>query len=396
MNGGTCIDSINMFLCTCPLGFEGDFCENNTNECYSDPCMNGGTCIDSINMFLCTCPLGFEGDFCENNKNAEEIETILSRIADDTGGVNTTDEEVKMSADAVQEATSDGKFLAEDPVRIEIIVSALESVVGKGVSSIEVTEPVLRAVNNLIEEDGDARDNIMDVGGRIVAAVEKQVRNFQKNGGNFSQIYDNIGVVSINVVPSNVSDNLHFAHIIEDVSTRTLTGGLTGGTNEIYGDTRDVPLEQAITAISVPSENSVTCIKSFKRYRQLQVHLNTTNSDSYPKSFFSIGVEEKVPISFIIYETDTLFTPSKSTRKKVLGGDDDGDEYSNSSISERIDSQIITTIIATGEKDDDKDNGDVIDIALEYPIISKFLTMEVLVISLCDTLPYKLVYFLDI
>ncbi|PIK54543.1 putative neurogenic locus notch-like protein 1 [Apostichopus japonicus] len=348
MNGGTCIDSINMFLCTCPLGFEGVFCENDTNECYSDPCMNGGTCIDSIYMVLCACPLGFEGVFCENEKPAEEIQTILSEIAEDTGGVNTTDEEVKTSADAVQEATSDGKFLAEDPVRIEITVSALESVVGKGVSSIEVTEPVFRAVNNLIEVDGDARDNVMDVGGRIVAAVEKQVQNFQKNEGNFSQIYENIGVVSINVAPTNVGNNLNFAHVVEDGSTRTLTGGLTGGKNEIYGDTRDVPLEQVITSISVPSD----VLKLLD------------------------GVEGKVPISFIIYESDTLFTPSKPTRKKVLSGDDDGEGYSNSSISERIDSHIITTIIATGDKDDDKDNGNIIDIALEYPIISKFLTME--------------------
>lgn len=56
----------------------------------------------------------------------------------DTGGINMTDEEVKMFADAVQEATSDGEFLAEDPARIEITVSALESVVGEGVSSVEV------------------------------------------------------------------------------------------------------------------------------------------------------------------------------------------------------------------------------------------------------------------
>ncbi|XP_071853005.1 adhesion G-protein coupled receptor G4-like isoform X2 [Apostichopus japonicus] len=348
MNGGTCIDSINMFLCTCPLGFVGDFCENNTNECYSDPCMNGGTCIDSINMFLCTCPLLYVGVYCENDKPAEEKQQILSRIADDTGVTNKTDEEIIMSADAVQEATSDGKFLAEDPMRIEITVSALESIVEEGISSIEVTEPVIKAVNNLIEVDGDVQDNVMDVGGRIVAALEKQVSNFQKNEGNFSQLHENIGVVSINVVPSNVGENLNFAHVIEGGSTRTLTGGLTGGKNEIYGDGRDVPLEQVITSISVPSEV-----------------LELLD-----------GVDGKVPISFIIYKSDTLFTPSKPTMKKVLSGDDDGDEYSNSSISERIDSQIITTIIVTGDKDDDKANGDIFDIALEYPIISKFFTME--------------------
>lgn len=113
---------------------------------------------------------------------------------------------------------------------------------------------MIRAVNNLIEVDGDVRDHVMAVGGRLVEALEKQLRNFQQNEGNFSQIYGNIGVVSINVVPSNVGGSLTFAHVLEDGSRRNVTGGLKGGTNEIYGDARDVPLEQVITSISVPAK----------------------------------------------------------------------------------------------------------------------------------------------
>ncbi|PIK33607.1 hypothetical protein BSL78_29580 [Apostichopus japonicus] len=214
------------------------------------------------------------------NKPAEDLETILSGIAYDTGGDNRTDEEVKMSADAVQEATSDGEFLDEDSDRVELTVSALESVVGRGVSSIE--------------------------------------------------IYGNIGVVSINVVPSNVGGSLTFAHVLEDGSRRNVTGGLKGGTNEIYGDARDVPLEQVITSISVPA----------KVLKLLD------------------GTDVEVPISFIIYDSDTLFTPSKPTKRKRA--------------TERIVSHIISTIQDDDEKDDDEDNGDPV----EYPIISKFFILE--------------------
>ncbi|XP_071850603.1 adhesion G-protein coupled receptor G2-like [Apostichopus japonicus] len=250
----------------------------------------------------------------ETDKPAEDLETILSGIAYDTGGDNRTDEEVKMSADAVQEATSDGEFLDEDSDRVELTVSALESVVGRGVSSIEVTESVIRAVNNLIEADGDVKDHVMAVGGRLVEALEKQLRNFQQNEGNFSQIYGNIGVVSINVVPSNmvVGETLPEALKVEQMRYTEMP-------------------EQVITSISVPAK--------------------------VLKLLDGTGVE--VPISFIIYDSDTLFTPSKPTRRKRA--------------TERIVSHIISTIQDDDhDKDDDEDNGDPV----EYPIISQFFILE--------------------
>ncbi|XP_043397860.1 protein eyes shut homolog [Chelonia mydas] len=35
------------------------------DECGSNPCKHGGTCIDSIGHFKCTCLMGFEGEKCE-------------------------------------------------------------------------------------------------------------------------------------------------------------------------------------------------------------------------------------------------------------------------------------------------------------------------------------------
>eukprot|EP00057_Strongylocentrotus_purpuratus_P006672 XP_011661146.1 PREDICTED: neurogenic locus notch homolog protein 1-like [Strongylocentrotus purpuratus] len=67
MNGGTCNDLVNDYNCTCPTGFEGKNCGNDTDDCYSDPCMNGGTCNDLVNDYNCTCPTGFEGKNCGND-----------------------------------------------------------------------------------------------------------------------------------------------------------------------------------------------------------------------------------------------------------------------------------------------------------------------------------------
>lgn len=39
-------------------GYEGEFCEINTDECANGPCLNNGKCIDKINAFHCECPTG--------------------------------------------------------------------------------------------------------------------------------------------------------------------------------------------------------------------------------------------------------------------------------------------------------------------------------------------------
>lgn len=36
-------------------------CEYDVDECHSKPCLNGGTCINLINRFVCSCPPGTHG-----------------------------------------------------------------------------------------------------------------------------------------------------------------------------------------------------------------------------------------------------------------------------------------------------------------------------------------------
>ena len=43
-------------------------CYSDINECASVPCMNGGSCIDGVNEYTCTCVAGFNGIHCEISK----------------------------------------------------------------------------------------------------------------------------------------------------------------------------------------------------------------------------------------------------------------------------------------------------------------------------------------
>jgi hypothetical protein len=63
-NGGTCVDGVRSYTCSCQPGFTGRNCETNINECLSSPCQNNGICSDRINGFSCTCPASYVGPIC--------------------------------------------------------------------------------------------------------------------------------------------------------------------------------------------------------------------------------------------------------------------------------------------------------------------------------------------
>ena len=41
------------------------FCFVVPNYCSSNPCMNGGTCTDGVDSYICECDSGYAGDDCE-------------------------------------------------------------------------------------------------------------------------------------------------------------------------------------------------------------------------------------------------------------------------------------------------------------------------------------------
>ena len=67
LNGGSCENGFNEFICKCKEGYEGRRCEQEVNLCKSNPCQHGGLCQKHFNSYTCQCQAGFQGKNCEVN-----------------------------------------------------------------------------------------------------------------------------------------------------------------------------------------------------------------------------------------------------------------------------------------------------------------------------------------
>lgn len=64
LNQGSCLDLFHAYACTCAPGWEGEYCEDETDECASSPCVNG-TCRDLLADYRCVCTPGYSGRNCQ-------------------------------------------------------------------------------------------------------------------------------------------------------------------------------------------------------------------------------------------------------------------------------------------------------------------------------------------
>lgn len=56
---------MNDFQCFCAAGYTGRMCNEEINECASNPCRNGASCEDLVNRYKCHCSAEYEGSSCQ-------------------------------------------------------------------------------------------------------------------------------------------------------------------------------------------------------------------------------------------------------------------------------------------------------------------------------------------
>jgi hypothetical protein len=82
INGGTLLSSLDstnetIVTCLCAPGFQGEHCEDNTDDCLNVHCSNHGICQDGIQTYSCSCFEGFYGSQCEQRT----VETVVLQVA---------------------------------------------------------------------------------------------------------------------------------------------------------------------------------------------------------------------------------------------------------------------------------------------------------------------------
>ena len=83
-NDGTCVDSTGTYDCICPNGFYGKNCQKDIDQCKNVECENNATCIGKDNGFDCICQEGFVGKKCQFNVEECDSSPCLNgaRLAD--------------------------------------------------------------------------------------------------------------------------------------------------------------------------------------------------------------------------------------------------------------------------------------------------------------------------
>ncbi|XP_072018497.1 uncharacterized protein [Amphiura filiformis] len=62
---GMCDNNVNQYSCNCEPGWQGINCDVDIDECNSSSCQNGGSCINEVNNFTCQCKPGWQGINCD-------------------------------------------------------------------------------------------------------------------------------------------------------------------------------------------------------------------------------------------------------------------------------------------------------------------------------------------
>lgn len=79
VNNGSCQDLFNHYSCDCAPGWQGEYCQDDVDECISGPCIHG-TCRNLPGEYLCQCAVGYRGRHCD-----EDVDECQDLLCENTG-----------------------------------------------------------------------------------------------------------------------------------------------------------------------------------------------------------------------------------------------------------------------------------------------------------------------
>ena len=152
---GTTLTVISIFLITAYTSCDKPAESTYIDKCANVTCQNNGTCVDGA----CSCPLGFEGDQCEENTNRyylgkwEVTQTIASSTDQSTIGQSKT-YTVEIKEKTPTQLTIDN-LLGESYIKgVKLVIH--QKIGAEVIDSVTVETEVIASANNFVFEKNQA------------------------------------------------------------------------------------------------------------------------------------------------------------------------------------------------------------------------------------------------
>ncbi|XP_071797500.1 adhesion G-protein coupled receptor G6-like [Asterias amurensis] len=220
--------------------------------CAFSPCQNGGVCYQSevsLRSYYCSCPTGYTGDNCEldicmchmnvsSQQNGEvciieDMSCSINVMLQELSQVPIDDENVEQVSVALANVTSHSGINGEG---IAFVALILENIAELESPSKQVTENVIKSVNNVLNVPDVSFSSNRSSSATILEAFESQL-SFTRDGISISM--DNLAV---EVLPSvSLTNSLGFASKAEDADT-PVDDTLVNNEKELFiGDGQSIP-----------------------------------------------------------------------------------------------------------------------------------------------------------
>ncbi|XP_011493822.1 PREDICTED: protein eyes shut [Ceratosolen solmsi marchali] len=291
-NNAICLFEDGQSVCYCVPDYHGTFCELQYNDCESKSvrCENGGSCIDGINNFTCSCPSQYTGERC-----TLVVETTSMDVPMYNSDVYTTEKAVPFDINTMSYTIQDD----------DTVVTSTENCLRNScVTTINGEEPELVTIQNSTDKTIDTTQftNVKEVLTiQIESRTEYDQMTFTTLGQNYTTMPEETPLLTsvsqdLSSKAINVTTFKTYAKSMDEIYP------VQTSENNIFQTTIETPFgnESLTQAFTLDELDESTTMRSI-------------NSNDINQSSTTVGATAKAPVTDVSTEIPVYLDTVKTT-----------------------------------------------------------------------------------